>query len=219
NLCPLCFIGTPKDAYIKGLIAVYEYRDVALLRDVFAHAYSVSCDRYPLIAASLDKPDPIRLRHREAIKATVSAVVSRETPPEEINSAVSELINDIPAEDRDAVHRFILEDLASLHEGNIARSRLSSHDFSKWEKLWPDADTRAARLRALAQEGSASKHAGVWSYPSERGDYDGRGGTNSRHPLHSAKLSACRTRTKPISSWPLLRALSSTARTRAAFAD
>ena len=158
NLCPLSFIGTPKDAYIKGLIAVYEYRDTALLRDVFAHAYFVSCDRYPLVAASLDKPDPIRLRHREAIKATVLALVCRETPPEKIDSAVSELTSDIPAEDRDAVHRFILEELASLHEGNIARSRLSWHDFSKWEKLWPDADTRAARLRALAQERSAPKH-------------------------------------------------------------
>ena len=152
NLCPLSFLGTPKDTYLKGVIALYEYRDVALLRDVFAHAYFISCDRYPVVAASLDKPDPIRLRYREAIKATVSAVVSRTTPPDRIDSVARELTMDIPAEDREAVRRIVLEELASLHEGNIARSRLSWHDFSKWEKLWPDADTRTARLRALAQD-------------------------------------------------------------------
>lgn len=149
NLCPLSFLGTPKDTYLKGIIALYEYRDVALLRDVFAHAYFVSCDRYPVVAASLDKPDPIRLRYREAIKATVSAIVSRTTPPDRIEPVARELMVDIPAEDREAVYHIVLEELASLHEGNIARSRLSWHDFSKWEKLWPDSDTRAARLRAL----------------------------------------------------------------------
>jgi len=151
NLCPLSFVGTPKDLYLKAIIALYEYRGVALLRDVFAHAYLVSCERYPLVAASLEAPDPLRLRYREAIKATVTAVVSRSTPPGETERAVSELIGGIPAADRGRVRDFVLEDLASLHDGNIARARLSWHEFERWAKQWPDSEARAAQLHALGR--------------------------------------------------------------------
>ena len=156
NLCPLSFMGTPKDHYIKGVVALYELQDVSLLRDIFAHAYAISCERYPVIAASLDAPDPTRVRYRDAIKSTVSSVVSRAISPDNTESTVDALITDIPQEDRATVRRLVLEDLASLHDGNIARFRLSWHDFSAWEKGWPGADVRAARLRALAQQESPS---------------------------------------------------------------
>lgn len=159
NLCPLSFIGTPKDHYIKGIVALYEFKNVSLLRDVFAHAYAASCERYPVIAASLDAPDPTRVRYRDAIKSTVSSVVSRSISPENTESTVRELIGEILQDDRDAVRRLVLDDLASLHEGNIARFRLSWHDFNAWEKGWPDSDTRAARLRALGQKNDSAKPA------------------------------------------------------------
>ena len=149
NLCPLSFVGTPKDSYIKGIIALYEYRDVALLRDIFAHAYLVSCERYPVIAASLEQPDPLRLRHREMIKSTVSTIVADSTPLNEIQPTIEKLIRDVPEQERHDVYRLILEDLASLHDGNFARFRLSWHDFSGWVKLWPNSETRAAALREL----------------------------------------------------------------------
>ncbi len=39
NLCPLSFVDVPETLYAQGTLAVYELRDVSLLRDVFAWAY------------------------------------------------------------------------------------------------------------------------------------------------------------------------------------
>lgn len=151
NLCPLSFVGMPKDAYLKGIISLYEFRDVSILRDVFAHAYAVSCARYPVIAAALEAPDPLRVRYREALKSTVSSLVSRRVLPDDLRTELETLLQNIEVQHRAAVGRLVLEDLASLHGGNVARFRLALRDFAQWEKLWPDADTRAAHLRALMQ--------------------------------------------------------------------
>ena len=75
NLCPLSFVDVPEQAYIDGLMGVYELNRVELLRDVFVWAYERSCTRYSAVRSSLGEPDPFRFRHRTAIFDVVNNVV------------------------------------------------------------------------------------------------------------------------------------------------
>ena len=46
NLCPLSFVDVPQQAYVDGVLGVYELNRVDLLRDVFVWAYERSCQQY-----------------------------------------------------------------------------------------------------------------------------------------------------------------------------
>ncbi|MCP4692083.1 MAG: Fic family protein, partial [Desulfobacterales bacterium] len=46
NLAPISFTDTPDDAYVSGMLGVYELKRVELLRDVFIWSYERSAARY-----------------------------------------------------------------------------------------------------------------------------------------------------------------------------
>jgi len=46
NLCPLSFVDVPQEIYINGLLGIYEYNRLELMRDVFIWAYKRSCSLY-----------------------------------------------------------------------------------------------------------------------------------------------------------------------------
>ncbi|WP_299984042.1 hypothetical protein [Desulfobacula sp.] len=60
------FIDVPEQAYVEGILGVYEFNQVDLLRDVFVWAYERSCRRYLAITQIMADPDPLRIRYREA---------------------------------------------------------------------------------------------------------------------------------------------------------
>ena len=76
--------------------------------DVFAWAYERSCQRYTVLRESLPTPDPLRLRHREVLRALVD--------PVDVEPVVALTINE----------------LHQLHQGNIARYRLRPSQFRDW---------------------------------------------------------------------------------------
>ena len=137
NLCPLSFVDVPTRAYVDGLLGVYEQNRVELLRDVFCWACERSCARYSVIRQSLDAPDPFRLRHRALIAATIGAVVSRRM---DRKAAVAHIrqraTEEIVAEERDRFIELVETDLMNLHDGNLARARLSPAEYSTWKASW-----------------------------------------------------------------------------------
>ena len=58
NLCPLSFVDVPVQAYVDGIMGVYEFNQVDLLRDVFTWAYERSCQRYLAITQTMADPNP-----------------------------------------------------------------------------------------------------------------------------------------------------------------
>ena len=137
NLCPLSFVDVPIRAYVDGLLGVYELNRVELLRDVFCWAYERSCARYSVIRQSLGEPDPLRLRHREHIVETIRTVVSRRMD----RSAAVRYIRRraaeaIPVVNRSRFIELVETDLMNLHEGNLARARLSPAEYSAWREGW-----------------------------------------------------------------------------------
>ena len=137
NLCPLSFVDVPTQAYVDGLLGVYEQNRVELLRDVFCWAYERSCARYSVIRQSLDEPDPFRLRHRVLIAETIGTVVSRRM---DRKAAVAHIrwraTEAFVAEERGRFIELVETDLMNLHDGNLARARLSPAEYSTWKASW-----------------------------------------------------------------------------------
>lgn len=137
NLCPLSFVDVPEQAYIDGLLAIYELNRVELLRDVFVWAYERSSARYSAVQQSLGVPDSFRLHYRELIGAMVAEVVrtglGREATTAMARRRASE---QVPARNQARFVEVVETELMSLHEGNIARYRLRPAEFDAWRQEW-----------------------------------------------------------------------------------
>lgn len=134
DLCPLSFIDVPERAYVEGTLGVYELTRVELLRDVFVWAYERSCRRYMVIRETVAEPDPVRLRHREALIAVVAGIVrGRQVPGEAAVRAVAAGL--VPPQDLDRVVALAMDDLRNLHEGNVSRFRLRLSEYRAWRPM------------------------------------------------------------------------------------
>jgi Fic family protein len=131
NLCPLSFVDVPVQAYVEGLLGVYELQRTELLRDVFIWAYERSCQRYLSIRQTLGEPDAFRLQHRDAIQQTVQQIVRANLrgTPADIAQVAASLID--PSGMQSLVEA-VTVDLAHLYEGNVARYRLKLSQLNRW---------------------------------------------------------------------------------------
>ena len=144
NLCPLSFVDVPTQAYVDGLLGVYELNRVELLREVFCWAYERSCARYSVVRQSLGEPDPFRLKHRALIVETIRAVVEggmdQKAAARHIRRRAAEAL---PAEEVDRFIELVETDLLNLHEGNIARARLTPTELESWKAGWRGGSARS----------------------------------------------------------------------------
>ena len=137
NLCPLSFVDVPTQAYVDGLLGIYEYNRTELLRDVFRWAYERSCARYSVVRQSLGEPDPFRQRRRALIAQTIREVVlakmNKSAAAAHIRQRAAE---GLPAAERERFMEVVETDLLDLHEGNIARAEVSPREFKAWQLEW-----------------------------------------------------------------------------------
>ncbi|NTW88451.1 MAG: Fic family protein [Desulfobulbaceae bacterium] len=133
NLCPLSFIDVPDDLYVAGMLGVYELNRVELLREVFVWGYERSVKRYMAAREEFTPPDPIRQRHRQALMQLIGQVVrGRITESAPFITKWAE--QNIPEADRERFVEIAQQEMDSLHEGNIARFRLTGVEFVKWRR-------------------------------------------------------------------------------------
>ncbi len=144
NLCPLSFVDVPINAYVDGLLGVYELNRLELLRDVFCWAYERSCARYSVVRQSLGEPDPFRQRHRELIveliRRVVRAGMTRRDAAELIRAQATTAL---PRADVARFVEVVETDLLNLHIGNIARAGLVPKEFEAWRAAWREVECRA----------------------------------------------------------------------------
>jgi len=137
NLCPLSFTNVPNRLYIQGLLGVYELNDVTLFKEIFLWAYRRSVSRYKVIQESLGSPNPVNLKYRDLIKQIVKELVETGTSKETATEKINELLSSkLETDDRSEVINAIETELMSLHEGNIARFKLTLSDFRTWKANW-----------------------------------------------------------------------------------
>lgn len=131
NRVPLSFIGVPVRAYTEGMLAVYEFNRVELIRDLFVWAYERSCERYLTVRDSLPEPDAFRLQYRAALREAIGSIIKGgEKPTVEVIRAYAKDL--APAGDRPRFCEVALQDLADLHEGSIARYGLRPSEYRAW---------------------------------------------------------------------------------------
>lgn len=131
NLCPLSFIDVPQQAYIDGILGVYELNDVALLRDVFVWAYERSCQQYVAVQQQLAPPDTFRLRYRQQLTATVAAIIRGGLAVSEA-SIRSVMPREVLEDDQARFVALALTEFATIHSGNAIRFGLRPLEFSAW---------------------------------------------------------------------------------------
>jgi hypothetical protein len=135
NLCPLSFVDVPERAYLEGTLGVYELNQVALLRDVFVWSYERSCQRYLAITQTMVAPDPLKIRYREALIASMQTIIKGQQKPNK--TVITKLAKEhASVPDRVAFAGLLTEALAQLHEGSIARYRLKRSEYLAWRQLF-----------------------------------------------------------------------------------
>lgn len=130
----LSFVDMPVRDYVGGILGVYEFNQVDLLRDVFTWAYERSCQRYLAITQTVADPDPFHIRYREALAQVVQMVV-RGGKYEFLEDIRQFADQNIPENDRDVFNEKTLNALHNLHEGNVARYRLKLSEFQSWKLI------------------------------------------------------------------------------------
>ena len=137
NLCPLSFVGVPKEEYVGALIGVYELNRIDYLRDVFVWAYRRSCDRYGEVRQVTGEPDRFRMRYRSELKRYIGEVVrgcmDKASAARWIAAAAE---RDISEGDREKFIEMVETDLSFLRSVNIVRHRLRLSEFEKWHAGW-----------------------------------------------------------------------------------
>lgn len=137
NLCPLSFVDVPEQAYVSGLLGVYELNRLELLREVFIWAYERSSALYSATRQELGEPDPFRLQYRAIIIEIVRGIVRDCMDKQTAVAAIKQKAGDaVAAEDRAKFIEVIETELMSLHKGNIARFRLKLSEYNQWVKTW-----------------------------------------------------------------------------------
>lgn len=140
NLCPLSFIDVPQQAYVDGMLGVYELNRVDLLRDVFVWAYERSCQQYVAVKQNLVPPDIFRLQHRQALAEVIGAIVRQgDTPTQEaVKRGMPASV--LPANQEHFV-QLALAEFGALHAGNAVRFGIRPLEFGEWERRYRDDAT------------------------------------------------------------------------------
>jgi Fic/DOC family len=139
NLCPLSFTEVPEKLYLDATLGIYELQRTELLRDVYEWAYERSAFAYKDVRQSVIEPDPLRVRYREEIIQIVSKwIKTAEKSKENTGVLLSDFVSQelksciVDLADRSRLAEILKEQIASLHEGNYARFRISSRQWANW---------------------------------------------------------------------------------------
>ena len=137
NLCPLSFIDVPQQAYVDGMLGVYELNRVDLLRDVFVWAYERSCQQYVAVKQALVPPDIFRLRHRQALAEVIAAIVRAGEAPT-AQAVQSRMPASVPLADHEHFAQLAQAEFGALHAGNAVRFGVRPLEFAEWERRCRD---------------------------------------------------------------------------------
>ena len=136
GLVPLSFVDVPARAYAEAMLALYELRQVDLLRDLFAWAYERGCARYRPGRESNGEPDPIRLHYHKELSEVVRETVQNGIAPRAEFLRTWAMSHRIPEADLDGFTTAALGLLMSIHEGSAARYLLRPGEYEGWRALF-----------------------------------------------------------------------------------
>ena len=126
----------PVQAYVDGMLGVYELSGIELLRDVFVWAYERSCQQYVAVRQQLIPPDTFRLRYRAELGIAIKAIVRQGLPLD--GAAIARVTPaGVAASDRARFETLVRAELATLHDGNAVRFGLRPLELAAWRHANP----------------------------------------------------------------------------------
>jgi fido (protein-threonine AMPylation protein) len=131
NLSPLSFIDVPAQAYVDGMLSVYELIRIELLREVFIWAYERSCQQYVAVRQQLVPPDTFRLRYRAELGAAIKAIVQQGLTVSDGNMK-RVMPAAVKADYRTRFVQQLRTEFDTLHEGNAVRFGLRPLELAAW---------------------------------------------------------------------------------------
>ena len=105
--------------YIDGMIGVYEFNSVSLLRQI-----------YVVVRAELDALEPPALTYREFDRDAVRRNVLEWRRFHRSRTLAMAREAGIPNADHDQVADYVANEIGGLHEGNAIRYRLTNDDLT-----------------------------------------------------------------------------------------
>ncbi len=132
NLCPLSFTDVSRDDYTAALLAIYEKNDVQPMRELFAWAYSRSCELYGVVKKSLGEIDAFRIQYRQQRKAVMGQIVRQDLHGKEAEELIETYCRKQNIEDVDRFTAMTLADLSALHVGAIIGLGITEVQLNTW---------------------------------------------------------------------------------------
>lgn len=137
NLAPLSFVDVPEADYTDGMLAIYEFNEIGILREVFIQAYERSAQRYTVIRGAVGDPDPFRVKYRQAISDQIAEIIRARCDRRVAVARLRRWAEESVIEnDRKKFVVAAEETLAGIHEGNFARYRIRPSEFELWQAAW-----------------------------------------------------------------------------------
>jgi len=134
NLCPLTFLDVPDRAYVDAVLGIYEMGRTELMRDLFVWAYERSTQKYLQVQGSLAQPDPLRLKYHAELHQLVGEIVRSRRPADQASLAHGFAEERVAAPDRELFVTIVLDEVARLHLGVLARYRLRPSELEAWNE-------------------------------------------------------------------------------------
>jgi len=127
NCAPLSFLDVERSDYAIAMLGVYEQRNVSAAVELFEFIYRRSIQKYSVLRASMDMPDPIRIRYRQVLNEIIQLVVFY---GKKLNDALTEI--SVTAADQAALRTIADTELDHLEQYNCARYNLARGITQKW---------------------------------------------------------------------------------------
>lgn len=137
NLCPLSFTDVARDDYNAALLAIYEKNDVEPMLELFAWAYSRSCEQYGVVKKSLGEIDAFRIQYRQQRKAIMGQVVRHGLHGSAAEELIESYCQEQGVEDIDKFTAMTLADLSTLHAGAIIGLGITEAQLETWLSAKP----------------------------------------------------------------------------------
>ena len=132
NLCPLSFTDVARDDYTAALLAIYERNDIEPILELFAWAYSRSCEQYGVVKKSLGEIDAFRIQYRQQRKAIMGKIVKHGLHGSAAEQLLENYCQEQEIEDIDKFTAMTLADLSTLHPGAIVGLGITEAQLEKW---------------------------------------------------------------------------------------
>lgn len=146
NLMPLAFHHMPAELFQQALLSIYEQNRVELMKELFIFSYAQSCERYTQVKHRHGDPDPFRIKYREQIRTVVFDIVTGNMLRETAMDVISHQAVAMPAADQMRFSELVEKELATLHEGNIARYWIRPSEFMVWKSSWESREQQAVSI-------------------------------------------------------------------------